>query len=593
ASGESKREPPHPYRCPHGPARREDPRGRGQRPSRRGDCRPLRRGQRRPARAHGAERRRGGDDRAARAARPRSPRPPDRARERRVRGARPPRKLAEVGRHRHHDGRRRRVGFADEGARRALRGEGPAARRGAHDPRLGAREMILDERREGGVVSLNAVDPRLRIPAFWRALDRNISLGVKLIVPVVAITLIGTGAMGLIEAQQTNQEVQAKYEIAADGAADAAATAFYNSISHPEGVDSYLTDLARTMPNVQSIWVVNMVLPGQPVISSSNAEDIGRSGLLNPHEVETVEAGLTTHEQLRAGGVDGTLETISPVRGNAYAVIVVTSLAGESGAYRTRIISALIVAVLICAVELAALIALLEGGTLRRIRRIAHVMDLFGKTVEPVRLSEGLEPPGRDELFNLARNLDHKLHDLAEHERADTVVSELGQLALEGVEPVQLTRRALEITREAGDLERCFLVDAGGRISVIEGAGPHDGSNTEARLPIWLGALARAAAQGRRPVLADGLGQGSRYWEASDGAASGAAVFVPLAGTPNPIGVMVGVARPGAQITSVTVTMMEAVATALGESLQRTNAEKARHESEAKSKALHTVSHEI
>src|SRR5581483_5549133 len=244
-------------------------------------------------------------------------------------------------------------------------------------------------------------------------------------------------------------------------------------------------------------------------------------------------------------------------------------------------------------VELAALIALLEGGTLRRIRRIAHVMDLFGKTVEPVRLSEGLEPPGRDELFNLARNLDHKLHDLAEHERADTVVSELGQLALEGVEPVQLTRRALEITREAGDLERCFLVDAGGRISVIEGAGPHDGSNTEARLPIWLGALARAAAQGRRPVLADGLGQGSRYWEASDGAPSGAAVFVPLAGTPNPIGVMVGVARPGAQITSVTVTMMEAVATALGESLQRTNAEKARHESEAKSKALHTVSHEI
>ncbi len=94
-------------------------------------------------------------------------------------------------------------------------------------------------------------------------------------------------------------------------------------------------------------------------------------------------------------------------------------------------------------------------------------------------------------------------------------------------------------------------------------------------------------------MLANGLGQGSRYWEASDGAASGVAVFVPLAGTPNPIGVMVGVARPGAQITSVTVTMMEAVATALGESLQRTNADKAQHESEAKSKALHTVSHEI
>jgi len=35
------------------------------------------------------------------------------------------------------------------------------------------------------------------------------------------------------------------------------------------------------------------------------------------------------------------------------------------------------------------------------------------------------------------------------------------------------------------------------------------------------------------------------------------------------------------------------VATALGESLQRSEAEKARHESEAKSKALSTVSHEM
>jgi two-component system, cell cycle sensor histidine kinase DivJ len=56
---------------------------------------------------------------------------------------------------------------------------------------------------------------------------------------------------------------------------------------------------------------------------------------------------------------------------------------------------------------------------------------------------------------------------------------------------------------------------------------------------------------------------------------------------------MVGVARPDAHVSAVTVSMMEAVATALGESLQRSEAEKARHESEVKSRALSTVSHEM
>ena len=452
--------------------------------------------------------------------------------------------------------------------------------------------MILDERREGGVQTLKATDPRLRIPAFWRGLDRNISLGAKLIIPAIAITLIGTCGLGLIEAQQTNHQVEATYETAASGAANAAATAFYNTISHPEGVDAYLGDLVTALPGVQAIWIVNLVGPGQPVVASSNPGDIGKTGVFDPVDVETVENGRTSYEQHVIGGQQ-MLETVVPVKGNAYGVMVMTSLAGEDEIYRSKVISSLIVAILICALEVAAMVILLEAGTLRRIRRVSEVVDLFGKTVEPVRLSEGLEPAGRDALFNLARSIDHKLQELAQHERADTVVADLGRLALEGVDQVELTRKALEITRQAGDLERCFLVDARGQVTIIQSATEGDATTTAAKLPIWLGALVRAAAQGRRPVLTEGLGQGSRYWEADEGAPSGAAVFVPLAGTPNPIGVMVGVARTGTQVSAVTVSMMEAVATALGESLQRTNAEKARHESDAKSKALHTVSHEI
>ncbi len=302
--------------------------------------------------------------------------------------------------------------------------------------------MILDERRDGDKLSIKATDPRLRIPAFWRALDRNISLGAKLVVPVMAITLIGTGGFGLIEAQQTNRQVEANYETTANSAAEAAATAFYHTISLPENVDAYLADLVKAMPDVTAIRIVNLVAPGQPVVASSNPKEEGITGLFDLSDVETVEAGRTTYEQVTING-QRALETVTPVKGNAYGVLVTTSLAGEDATYTSKVVSSLIVAILICALEVALMVILLEAGTLRRIRRVSQVIDLFGKTGEPARLSEGLEPPGRDALFNLARSIDHKLQELAEHERADTVVNELGRLALEGVDQLQLTRQAL------------------------------------------------------------------------------------------------------------------------------------------------------
>jgi signal transduction histidine kinase len=450
--------------------------------------------------------------------------------------------------------------------------------------------MIFADRREGGI--LPEVESRSVITPVWRNLDRNVPLWLKLIVPVILVTLLGTGGFGVAEAIQTNNQVEASYTATATANGRAAANAFYNTISDPIVVDQYLADVASAEPNVRGIWIVNLVLPGAPVIASSHPADIGSQGLLDPYETELVESGQVAHERHTVAG-EPMLETFVPVKGNAFAVMVETSLKAENEALTSRLISAAVVALIICLLEIAALGVLLEAGVLRRIRRVGKAVDAFGRTTRHTKLSEGAEAEGRDALFNLARSVDHKLSELSERERASTVVSELGLLALQGALPHDLTHKALEITRQAGDLERCFLVDTSGAVTIVGSAGDGSGETTEAKLPIWLGALVRSAIQARRPILADGLGQDCRYWEAGSANVSATAAFVPLAGTPNPIGVMVGVARTGGQISPVTVSMMEAVATALGESLQRSEAEKARHESEVKSKALSTVSHEM
>ena len=449
--------------------------------------------------------------------------------------------------------------------------------------------MIVADRREGGV-QLEA-DSRSAYAPLWRTLDRSLPLGPKLILPVILVTLLGTGAFGLAEAQVTSNQVEASDLQSATAAGQASANAFYSTISDPGQVNQYLSDLAGAETNVRGIWIVNLTSPGEPVVASSKPFDISRTGLLDPMEVEQVEAGRLTDEKTVVAG-EPMLETILPVRGHEYAVVVWTSLKAENQTVGSILISALVVGVIICLLEIAGMAVLLEFGVLRRIRRVGGAVNAFGGGQQR-RLSEGLEPEGRDALFNLARNIDHKLSELSERERAGTVVSELGLLALQGTQPGDLTRKALEITRQAGDLERCFLVDTGGAVTIVESAGKGNGETTEAKLPVWLGALVRSATQARRPILADSLGEECRYWEAGSSNASAAAAFVPLAGTPSPIGVMVGVARVGGQISAVTVSMMEAVATALGESLQRSEVEKARHESDAKSKALSTVSHEM
>lgn len=243
--------------------------------------------------------------------------------------------------------------------------------------------------------------------------------------------------------------------------------------------------------------------------------------------------------------------------------------------------------------EAALLIAAIDYGVLRRVRRIHGHVATFEPNGERGHLAEASEAPGRDELFNLAREIDIRLSELDERERAGAVVTRLGMLALQGTNPSDLTTRALDLTRDAAGLEQCLLIDRE-RLGVLFSSGNGDQKQmSESDLPVWLAALARTSGRSRRPVLAGKHGRAPRYWDGQSAPQGAAAVFVPMPGKQEATGVMVGLARPGGQITTSTVSLVEGVATALNESLERNEASRARQESEDKSQALATVSHEM
>jgi signal transduction histidine kinase len=450
--------------------------------------------------------------------------------------------------------------------------------------------MIVADRREGGLQALPE-EPGSR-SGLLRSLDRGTPLGLKLIVPVILVTIAGTATFGVLLSAQVRQNIVASGEASARRLADSGVSAFVAQKDNPSAVNYSLITFSAGEPDVLGIWVVDTRSPGYPVVASSIPTDVGREGQVAASNAMLAEAGGLVHQRNVAGST--VLEALQPVPNTSYAVVVWISLQDENAAITSTIAWVVVVALIISAVEAGALMAILEFGVLRRVRRVGEVFDSFGIGRQHIRLPEGSEEPGRDALFNLARRVDQKMVELSERERAGNVISELGLLALQGAQPAELTSKALDVTRQAGGLDRCLLVATGDDGRIVDWF--DGGRRTPAtKLPVWLAALVRAAAQGRRPILADALGQDPRYWQAelNDAAGKAVAAFVPLAGNPHPIGVMVGVAPSGSYISPVGVSMMEAVATALSESLQRTEAEKARHESEVKSKALATVSHEM
>ena len=243
--------------------------------------------------------------------------------------------------------------------------------------------------------------------------------------------------------------------------------------------------------------------------------------------------------------------------------------------------------------EVALVTAFMEYGVLRRVRRVNQSVRAMGRGGLRARLREGMEPVGRDVLFNLAREVDIKLMELDERARAGSVVTAVGLMSLQGASPSALTTRALELTVEAAGLEQCLLVDRVGPSVIVISTDGVTKRSSEAELPVWLSALARSAALSRKPVLSGRLGQGSMYWDGQSDLHDAAAAFVPLPGTQVATGVMVGLTHAGGRVTSSTVSLIESVATALTESLERGETKRARAESEEKSKTLATVSHEM
>jgi len=446
--------------------------------------------------------------------------------------------------------------------------------------------LIVADRREGGVLD-SELAPRSD-PSFWQRVDARVPLEAKILIPLVVVTLAVSIVFGYLVDSEQESAAQANAQAAALKVANSGANTYLAASDFSE-VDSALLATAQSQPRETRIWIVDIIDAGDPVIASSNLADLGKNDVLSGAEAEAARSGITSQDQVRGGAW---LQTVVPVPGREHAVVVLSSLSAEATAARLTAVWIGLAVLAVCLLEIGAAIFVLEAAVLRRVRRIRNAVEDFGHSVHYARLAEGSREKGNDVLRNLAIEVDEKLVELGQHERVDDVISELGALALQSAGPAQLAQRALEITRSAAGLETCFLVDIRGKELKLDKTESGNG-HASPPLSIWAAAMVRAAVSARRLILCDGMGTGSRYWQAESAKESAVAAFVPLPGPQEPLGIMVGLAGTGQRLAPAGISLMEAVASTLGEVLQRGEAQKAQRESDIKSEALSTVSHEM
>ena len=417
------------------------------------------------------------------------------------------------------------------------------------------------------------------------------SLGVKLWLPVLVTTAILAGVLGAVVTNEVTAQIRAAYDQQAETVAAGVEAMFLQHPADTTQMGNYLGRLVGERSDLISVRIHSLDAGGT-VIASSNPGEVGVAGLADAQEMQAIWGGYSFEDEN-----DGPLLTaVSPLKDGDLlfgAVVITSSRSRELAATQSITFGIGLAALVAIVLESLFVLGTLYLGILRRTRRVQRAIEAVARGDTTVRLPEGKEVRGRDEIFNLARSVDRMIVGLNERQRGEALIRRLGQKALQGTISADLISEALTATRESLGFETCIFASVSEDGSL---ASWRDGSNGEHKgteLPVWVFSLTRVAIEARKAVLTDRFGRQSRFAEEPGISTASQAAIVPLPRTSRAGQALIAIAPAGETIPDGGLAVLDAVAATIAESLHMQEAENARAESAVKSKVMAAVSHEM
>ncbi len=413
--------------------------------------------------------------------------------------------------------------------------------------------------------------PRGALRVLIDRLERKGPLAVKIAVPLVGISVAVAAVLGVTMVTATRQSFARTYATQAESLADLVATAYARDPQDRSGISAFLTDVWSSVPAVRRIRVYRDDDGAAVLWASTDPAEIDHYQP-RPDEVAPIATGTGGQREQTFGG-ERMLETIEPVRLGARRVVasvgVFTSLRERDQAVAAITRQTVLVAALGVAAELAALWTIFFLLVLRRMARLSRVASQVAEGDLAVRLPEGRQTAGEDEVFKVAREFDHMLSTVRARTHQQAAVSKLGQRALEGAELARLLEETAKMIVENLDVEYVGILKHAPHTSTFllqAGAGWREGVVGRVTAGERGESLAGYTLESGEPVIVKDYRQETRFKVPAvlreHHLISGMSVIIP--GQDRPYGVLAAHTAQESTFTTDDVQFLQAMANTLG-----------------------------
>jgi PAS domain S-box-containing protein len=275
--------------------------------------------------------------------------------------------------------------------------------------------------------------------------SRRFPLAVKVGVPLVLIGVATAALVGWGILRETRDRLMGESFTRARSIALLVARRF--PLADRESMNDFLGQIQTVDPLIRRITVFRDSEEGVEVWASTEPSAVLVTIGADATDAAVIRSGRPVrHETVRDG--NHLLEVVQPLRVGGSVVGaagIELSLDELDAAVARSAREALVLTSSIMVAALALVMALMYQLVLRRAGRLARAAERVAGGDLSVRLPEGSEPRGRDELFNVAHEFDRMLRSVQARTRQQAAVAELGQRALSGADVPALLEETVRL----------------------------------------------------------------------------------------------------------------------------------------------------
>ena len=289
--------------------------------------------------------------------------------------------------------------------------------------------------------------------------ERQLPVAVKIGVPLIATTIATATVLSVNTISTIRQRLKESYSAQSRQLTTVVQAELAVHPDDATAMNAFLHTLKQSEPWIDHIRVYR-IINGVPALwATATPVDFNGSYHLEDEDIDPLVKGTSSEAE---NSPQNELEIDTPLKINnrvVAAVGVYTTLQPRAQAISASTQSTVMNTTVGIATQLVALILILYWAILKRLARLSYATSLVAAGDLSLRLPEGEQPCGRDEVINVARQFDHMLDAVRSRTQQQLAVAELGQRAVAETNLASLMDKAVLLIAQHLEVEYASVLE--------------------------------------------------------------------------------------------------------------------------------------